>query len=836
MKKTTVDRHSTIVISEKTDRTFIYPAVADSVDLPDLSFLRNKDADIFVRLPTVSGQSVNEKGMPATDREKAIDELRLKALLVPILPRCEGLAVTVNIIGRRSSLVKIVRTEMKVIIEVHWNLCIPYFNQIKLLPFVHPEILDIFAGAVFTYMSLAMVHQGMTKDELRNHIIETCRTRPELLLASLDIFNKPNIYHIRPTRIWHSKITWANDEYRLGIDVSSVTSPQLVKPEFLEELTSFIHNIVRNYAFRYGDYLITQRYKIVSDTRSGPAIVTFEDPYIVINVHPIINRSNWKPAVYLSLGYAIMLAILQSSGSGSREKSMYLALIKTWNRFLSFDEIPEQQCVRELCGMLLQSTTEQQCRCLSEIMIGREDREHIDDFVMLVNYSFKETFMDRLKALNNLHEEKTVAYFEKLSSSISDLNITLMRNNINHGKLIEILRSDNFDHLHLAEFLRTGYLDNRHVVDVSEWLLLRTLLYDLINAPKVFKNDYKMLLKVLTKVNKSLLVYIWTSGLDNDARYEMVCSYIARVMNDIFVFDRVKIYEIVSDPVECLEAEAVTGHLLNWASFRPEARRLIVERTLSSLPRNVITQLKVRTTNDVDRMIRTMGTRSSGLVGFYLHRAYRWGSTGDELTERIRSYFQELLKQAQQVMHPMETMRGGAMLLLLLAQIISDVRDGFARNLIVTEEERQIVRDLIKKCVDWDQRHFVMMVAGMAAGYMGSIDGWVFQQFDRLLARYNGGDRVMLRSVVQFDVVVLLERALITARKGEEIGLLNRIELLRQKVDPVISDEVNRHLREMASRYGIQLPDSELKRDDIRELAHTLSRRMKTKSAPDGKQ
>jgi hypothetical protein len=40
----------------------------------------------------------------------------------------------------------------------------------------------------------------------------------------------------------------------------------------------------------------------------------------------------------------------------------------------------------------------------------------------------------------------------------------------------------------------------------------------------------------------------------------MVSAYISKVMHDIFVFDRVKIYEIVSDPVECLEAEAVTGY------------------------------------------------------------------------------------------------------------------------------------------------------------------------------------------------------------------------------------------------------------------------------------
>ncbi len=95
-------------------------------------------------------------------------------------------------------------------------------------------------------------------------------------------------------------------------------------------------------------------------------------------------------------------------------------------------------------------------------------------------------------------------------------------------------------------------------------------------------------------------------------------------------------------------------------------------------------------------MIRVMGTRASGLIGFYLHQAYRWGSSEDELTERIRSYFPDLLKQAQMAMLPTEAARGGAMLLLLLAQIISAEHDGFARNIIITEEQRQIVRDLIK--------------------------------------------------------------------------------------------------------------------------------------------
>ena len=265
-----------------------------------------------------------------------------------------------------------------------------------------------------------------------------------------------------------------------------------------------------------------------------------------------------------------------------------------------------------------------------------------------------------------------------------------------------------------------------------------------------------------------------------------------------------KIYEIVADPVECLEAEAVTGYLLNWASLSLEEWRSIIGGALSSLPRNVVTHLSVQTTSDVDQLIRAMTVRASGLIGFYLHRAYRWGSTEDELTERIRSYFPELLKQAQKAILPKKTNMGGAMLLFILAQIISDERDGFARNIVITEEDRQVVLDLIKQCIDWNQKHFVMMVGGIAAGYTGNIDGWILQQFDTLLGRYGGGDRVVLRSVVQFDVENLIERALITAKAGEESALLNKIQLLRFGVDPVVSNQANKFLAEMASRYGIQ--------------------------------
>ncbi len=825
-KAVVLRQHSPASCAQST-KVVIYPAVADSVDLPDFSFRKNEDEDVFVLTTSPSQQSLLNRNENISDRVIAIGDMRLKMLLAHIWPGNRNLNITFNIIGRRTEILKIVQDGTNVVVEAHWNLFIPYFDQIKILPIVHPEVLDIFASAVFHYVALAMKHPQAAQSELRNLVIDEYRAQHELLLASMDIFNKPNIYHIRPTRIWQNRIAAANDRYRLQIDVSAAAATQVVSPELLEEVASFIHNIVKNYAFRYVDYLWTQQYRITFGSKSSEGMVASEGKDIVINIHPLIFQKDWKPAVYLSLGYVIMLAILRSSGKEHTKENIYLAAMKTWNRYLSFDESVEQQSVRDLYG-LFQLTAEEQCCSLLECQMGQKSPELVDDFIMLMSYSSKETFLERLNVLNeSRYEKRTGVYFEQLWGTVRNLNTSLMRNNINYSKMIEVLRNDNIDHLQLTEFLRTGCLGGRSVVDVSEWLLLRTLLYDLINAPKVFRNDYKMLLKVLTKVNKSLIVYVWTLGIDNDARYEMVSAYIAKLMNDIFVFNRVKIYEIVADPVECLEAEAVTGYLLNWAGLKPEERRLIIEGILSVLPRNLVEHLSVQTAGDVDQLIRVLTIRSSGLFGFYLHQAYRWGSTQDQCTERIRANFPQLLKLAQGAILPAKRVMGGAMLLLLLAQIISDERDGFARNIVITEEERHIVSDLIKQCIDWGQMHFVIMIAGIAAGYMGNIDGWILQQFDSLLGRYDAGDRVVLRSVVQYDVENLIERALISARDGEESALLNKIQLLRFGVDPVVSDQANKFLRTIASRCSIHSPEAVLKRKNIRELVLTLSRHMK---------
>ncbi|PKN67797.1 MAG: hypothetical protein CVU54_16560 [Deltaproteobacteria bacterium HGW-Deltaproteobacteria-12] len=830
MEKAVVPRQHTTAFCAKSAQVIIYPAAADSVDLPDLSFSKNREENVFVLTTPREQQLIFQKNANIAERAIVLDDLRLKKLLSPLWPLMENLNITFNIVGRRAALLKIVSDNKNVIVEAHWNLFVPYFDQIKILPIVHPEILDIFAKAVFHYAAIIMTHPEATKNDLRRLIIEGYRAQPELLLASMDIFNKPGIYHIRPTKNWLGRISAANDVYRLQIDVSAALANPLVNPEFLENVTSFIHKVVKNYAFRYVDYLWTQRYGISCNSKSIKGMVSFEGDEIIIDVLPLIEVQDWKPTVYLNLGYAIMLATLRYSGKEHKEENIHLAAMKTWNRYLSFEESAEKQSVRELYS-LYYCTEEEQCCGLLECMIGQKSPELIDDFIMLIGYSSKETFLERFNVLKeSRYEKRTGVHFEQVLGTVRNMNTSLMRNNINYSKLIEVLRNDNIDHLQLTEFLRTGRLGDRHVVDVSEWLLLRTLLYDVINAPKVFRNDYKMLLKVLTKVNKSLIVYIWTLGINDDPRYEMVSSYIAKLMNDIFVFNRVKIYEIVADPVECLEAEAVTGYLLNWAALQPEERRSIVKEIVSILPRNWVEHLSVQTPDDVDELIRVLTVRGSGIIGFYLHQAYRWGSTNDPLTARIRSNFAALLKHAQGAILPSKRVMGGAMLLLLLAQIISDERDGFAGNITITEEERNAVRDLIKQCIGWGQMHFVIMIAGIAAGYMGSIDGWILQQFDSLLGRYDAGDRVVLRSVVQFDVDNLIERALISFKDGEEKALLNKIQCLRFGVDPVVSDQANKFLRAMASRCGISSPEAALKQRNIRELVLSSVQHLKAQA------
>ena len=79
----------------------------------------------------------------------------------------------------------------------------------------------------------------------------------------------------------------------------------------------------------------------------------------------------------------------------------------------------------------------------------------------------------------------------------------------------------------------------------------------------------------------------------------------------------------------------------------------------------------------------------------------------------------------------------------------------------------------------------------------------------------------------RFDIENLIERTLITARDGEESALLNKIQLLCFGVDPIVSNQAEKFLSALASRYGIQSPGVILKRKDIRELVLALSKRMK---------
>ena len=259
-----------------------------------------------------------------------------------------------------------------------------------------------------------MKHPGSAKIELGSLVIDTYLVQPELLLASLDIFDKPNIYHIRPQRIWLNRIKAANDRHHLQIDVSAADTAPLAGSDFLEEVTSFTHKVIKNYAFRYVDYLWTQRYKISFSDRSDVNIVVSEGNDIVINIHSLINQTSWKPALYLSLGYAVMLAILRSSEGDNKKENIYLAMMKTWNRYLSFDESTEQKSVRDLCG-LHQFTEEGERRSLLQCMTDKEGLELVDDLITLMDYSAKETFAERLKVLNeSRYEHRTGVYYEQL--------------------------------------------------------------------------------------------------------------------------------------------------------------------------------------------------------------------------------------------------------------------------------------------------------------------------------------------------------------------------------------------------------------------------------------
>lgn len=425
MGKTDVFEHTD---RRKSIRVIFYPAVADSIDLTELSFFKSRDEDEFCLLTTDEQQLLFKNNKILFERLKAATAPRLKMFLAPMWPVCADSNITINIIGRRDTLLKVRQYERHIIIDAHWNLFIPYFSQIAALPITHPEILDIFTGAVFHYMAIAMKYPAATKSELRNIILIEYKDHPELLLASLDIFNKTNIYHIHATRTWLNRVFAANEKYLAHIDVSAMATEPSVTTEFLSEVTGFIHKIVKNYAFRYADYLWIQQYKIIFGIRSSAGMVTYQGKDILINVHPLIHHAEWKPALYLSLGYAIMLAILQSAGKSGAKESIHLALMKTWNRYLSLDDASEQQSVRAFCDFP-QLTAEQQCRSLSECMVREDELKHLDDFITLMTYALKETYTEKMEVLNAQHEGKTLVYFEHLWNTVIKLEASETRNN-----------------------------------------------------------------------------------------------------------------------------------------------------------------------------------------------------------------------------------------------------------------------------------------------------------------------------------------------------------------------------------------------------------------------
>ncbi|MEQ8212745.1 MAG: hypothetical protein ABRQ35_02495, partial [Smithellaceae bacterium] len=194
-------------VCEKITKVVIYPAVAGSVDLPDVSFGKREGEDNFVLLTPDQQQIILHRNQAIADRMNLLDDARLKTLLKPFWTDIADSNVTFNIVGRRAALARMSQDGKETIIDVHWNLFIPYFYQIKILPLVHPEILDIFAGTVFYFLALAIKHARVPRNELRSIVIDRYKVEPELLLASLDIFNKPNIYNIRPTRIWLERIS-----------------------------------------------------------------------------------------------------------------------------------------------------------------------------------------------------------------------------------------------------------------------------------------------------------------------------------------------------------------------------------------------------------------------------------------------------------------------------------------------------------------------------------------------------------------------------------------------------------------------------------------------------
>lgn len=58
MTKEVVHKRNTPQLSEKSKKVISYPAVADGVDLPNLTFAKNKEEEAFVLLTSTQQQSL----------------------------------------------------------------------------------------------------------------------------------------------------------------------------------------------------------------------------------------------------------------------------------------------------------------------------------------------------------------------------------------------------------------------------------------------------------------------------------------------------------------------------------------------------------------------------------------------------------------------------------------------------------------------------------------------------------------------------------------------------------------------------------------------------------
>jgi len=86
----------------KSHRLITYPAIADSVDLPDFIFHKSSDGDAFILL-TGAEQKLLFEQKKATNRAMELDNRRLMTLLSPIWAKFTNSDVTLHIISERGA-------------------------------------------------------------------------------------------------------------------------------------------------------------------------------------------------------------------------------------------------------------------------------------------------------------------------------------------------------------------------------------------------------------------------------------------------------------------------------------------------------------------------------------------------------------------------------------------------------------------------------------------------------------------------------------------------------------------------------------------------------------